>query len=214
MYIKIAIFVVFVLVGFALMAGMLNVFIFLQEKIGNGEFPLIKGIKDNFWPVMIGVWIFMSFGLLIALPAMIKDGFFADEKTTTPSVTELSEKTPAGALPPLELQIKSSPLIIVARTQTNDTRVWYYVVDVLKDTASSSIKKDQSININTKTWELLGYVPTAYQEVVFFFTDDGIATMSPLEALVIQDGKVVYGKDDPTIKQELTIDELRNKVSK
>lgn len=214
MYRKIIIFIVFVLVGFAMIAGMLHLFIFLQEQIGNGEVTLIKSIKENLWPITYAVWIFMALGLLVALPAMMKDGFFGGEPATVSTVSNNKiERMPAQALPPLEHQIKSSVLIILTRTQANQDRVWYYIIDILKSGSSpNQISKDSVVNINTKMWELLGYKPIAGQEVVFFFTEDGLINLSPLETLTVQDGKIIYGKDDPTIKQELTIEELQKKV--
>jgi len=69
-------FIVFTILGFAMFPFMIKVFIALQTKIGNQNLWLVKFLREHEWQVVIGVWIMLAVGLTLAIPAMIKDGFF------------------------------------------------------------------------------------------------------------------------------------------
>jgi len=74
--IKLTYFILFCVMGFALVPIALRYFISKQIKIGNGEYFLIKWIQAHEEPVVYGFWSLFIVGLCIALPAAIKDGFF------------------------------------------------------------------------------------------------------------------------------------------
>jgi hypothetical protein len=77
---KIIIFILFLAFGFSIVPLMIKLFIYLQGAIGNSELWLVKMLNDNYWTavgIVLGIFIL---GFLIALPAMMKDGFFDEFK--------------------------------------------------------------------------------------------------------------------------------------
>jgi hypothetical protein len=88
----IGIFIAFLLFGFAMVPLMLKFYVMLLKKSGvaalaervqdTDPFPLrinramARLLQQRFWLVVVLVWAFYALGLLIALPAMIQDGFF------------------------------------------------------------------------------------------------------------------------------------------
>lgn len=69
-------FILFLAIGFSFIPLMLKLFIFLQLKIGNGEFILIKFLQKYEQVVVYCAWGMCLLGLVISLPSAIKDGFF------------------------------------------------------------------------------------------------------------------------------------------
>ena len=88
----IAIFVGFLICGFAMVPLALKFYVYMLKKSGTvalservldtDPLPLrlnrafVRLLLTRFWLVVIIVWAFFGLGLLIALPAMIMDGFF------------------------------------------------------------------------------------------------------------------------------------------
>jgi hypothetical protein len=77
---KIIIFILFLAFGFSIVPLMIKLFIYLQGVIGNSELWLVKMLNDNYWTAVGIVWGIFILGFLIALPAMMKDGFFDEFK--------------------------------------------------------------------------------------------------------------------------------------
>ncbi len=76
--------------GFSCIPTMLKFFLAGQIAIGNGNVTIIRAIAAHRTGVVIGVWLFLAFGLAIALPAAIRDGFFDQEPpagVAAPSMT-------------------------------------------------------------------------------------------------------------------------------
>lgn len=48
-----------------------------QIMLGNADNPIVKWLGSHAWHVTIVVWIVFTIGIGIALPQMIKDGFFS-----------------------------------------------------------------------------------------------------------------------------------------
>jgi ABC-type sulfate transport system permease subunit len=69
-------FVVFLAIAFAAVPLMLRLFVYLHTRIGNGEHWVIRWLDAHHWQIVWGVWAFFALGLLIALPTMVRDGFF------------------------------------------------------------------------------------------------------------------------------------------
>jgi len=74
--IQIIYFILFCIMGFALVPIVIRYFIAMQIKIGNGELFLIKWLQAHEQGVIYGFWSLFVIGLCIAVPAAIKDGFF------------------------------------------------------------------------------------------------------------------------------------------
>ena len=69
-------FVLFLGIGFSIVPLMVKLFIFMQVKIGNGEFFLVKFIREHEQGFVYSVWGIFIVGLMIALPSAIREGFF------------------------------------------------------------------------------------------------------------------------------------------
>jgi len=74
--IKLTYFALFCVMCFSLLPLFIRYFISAQIKIGNGEYFLIKWIQAHEQTVVYGFWSLFIVGLVIAVPAAIKDGFF------------------------------------------------------------------------------------------------------------------------------------------
>jgi hypothetical protein len=68
-------FALFLALGFAAVPIFVRVFTTLQTRIGNGDLPPIQWIRKNESAITYCVWGFFLLGLIIALPAAIKDWF-------------------------------------------------------------------------------------------------------------------------------------------
>ncbi|OHD67470.1 MAG: hypothetical protein A2W19_03320 [Spirochaetes bacterium RBG_16_49_21] len=68
-------FVLFLVLGFAVVPIFLKIFYTLQAKIGNQDLPLVKWIREHDQGITYFMWGFFLLGLIIALPAIIKDWF-------------------------------------------------------------------------------------------------------------------------------------------
>ena len=66
----------FCLLCFTIVPFVIKLFIFLQIKIGNGEFFVIKWLQAHEQKVIYVLWSILVIGFSIALPSAIKDGMF------------------------------------------------------------------------------------------------------------------------------------------
>jgi hypothetical protein len=62
-------------IGFSLVPVLLNWFVAMQIRIGNGELALIKWLSAHQWQVIYAFWGLYAVGLAIAIPAAIRGGF-------------------------------------------------------------------------------------------------------------------------------------------
>lgn len=69
-------FTLFCILALSIIPLVLNYFISMQIKIGNADVFLIKWLQVHEKEVVFGFWAFCVIGLCIALPAVIKAGFF------------------------------------------------------------------------------------------------------------------------------------------
>ena len=67
--------VLFLALGFAAVPILLRLFTTLQARIGNGELPPIRLIRNHEFVISCWVWGIFLLGLIIALPTVIKDWF-------------------------------------------------------------------------------------------------------------------------------------------
>ena len=67
--------ILFLALAFAVVPIFIRVFVTMQTKIGNGNLPIIQWIKKNEIKLIYFLWGFFLLGLIIALPAIIKDWF-------------------------------------------------------------------------------------------------------------------------------------------
>lgn len=74
--VKIFYFTLFCILAFSIIPLVLSYFISMQIKIGNADVFLIKWLQVHEKGVVFGFWAFYIIGLCIALPAVLKAGFF------------------------------------------------------------------------------------------------------------------------------------------
>jgi len=70
--------VAFMIFSAALIPVCLKLFLILQIRIGNGDLGLIKLMQQHAMKLVYAAWAFIGFSIAIALPVMIKDGFFSN----------------------------------------------------------------------------------------------------------------------------------------
>lgn len=68
--------VAFVVLVYSVPPLFLRIFILGQERIGNGDLLPIRFLRANERHVCWAIWILMSVGLMMAIPAAIMDGLF------------------------------------------------------------------------------------------------------------------------------------------
>jgi hypothetical protein len=56
----------------------LKIFLTLQIRIGNGDLPLVKLLREHAMGMIYTAWIIFALGLVIALPMMIRNGFISN----------------------------------------------------------------------------------------------------------------------------------------
>lgn len=84
---KIIFFTIFIVFAFSLIPTMVKAFIAGQGAIGNAEKGPIKLIERHQLAVIYGIWGIWILGFAVALPTMIRSGFFSDAGGGTASST-------------------------------------------------------------------------------------------------------------------------------
>lgn len=154
-------------------------------------------------------------GLTILMPAVSGDDFSAaNERTST--MTESTARpadgrAPAGAAPPLAYQIGIARSIVLCTTAIADGVVSYRVQEVWKD-SGPSFRVGESLRLDTRVHELLGYHPGAGQDVVLFFVGKGLPADQPVEVLPVINGAIIYAPHDRSVREKLTLAQLRERV--
>lgn len=70
-------FLAVLLIAYAAVPFMVKFLASGQVMIGNANSPIVKWLGSHVWQITIGIWIIFTLGILIALPQMVKDGFFS-----------------------------------------------------------------------------------------------------------------------------------------
>lgn len=213
--VMIAVFLLFLIFGFSIVPIMIDAFVYGLEQI-NFNIAILDAIKQNSMLIVFVFWIVYALGIIIALPEMITSGFFepgVEKDRTATEIMDNATRQPGNALPPLEYQIKAAGVVILAKTEIASSSVSYKVLEIWKlARKGASFKIGQSSKVDTKMFQLLGYVPKQDQLVVFLFMNETPPT-TLLEMLPVTDGKVLYSPSDLTVQQNLTLANLKQKVS-
>ncbi|MFN7991581.1 MAG: hypothetical protein U0R44_05470 [Candidatus Micrarchaeia archaeon] len=118
----------------------------------------------------------------------------------------------AGAVPPLDHQIRGALAIVLARTEIDGASVSYDVIDVWKRSPKGfPLKSGDPLRIDTGIFRLLGYAPEAGQPVVIFFVSEK-SLVKPLEILPATDGTVLYSPHDSSVQEKLSVEEMKRRV--
>jgi hypothetical protein len=194
-----------VLLGAALVPLMVKIVVDAQLRLGNGEVPIVRWFDTHRWHVTYAFWALFAAGLAVALPAMIRDGFFAPAGPAA---------APAGALPPLEYQIALTPRIVLADTRIEGDVVSYDVREVWRQvTYRAPEEQSRPITPDIRIWKLLGYVPRAGQQVVLFLAPRDDGAEHAREVLPVTEGRVTYAPTDTSVTRALTLAELKSIVT-
>ncbi len=194
---------------------MIKLVVDFQLHLGNGEHPVVRFFDSHRWHVTYGFWAVYLLGLAVALPAMIKDGFFTPRPA---GAADERAQAPKGAMPPLEHQVRHAGQILLCRTDIRDAVVRYVVLEVMKQ-ARPIIRVDvgYTLELNTRGFELLGYRPEHDVPVVFFFSEPDATGKTLLELLVSRGETMTYpsyqAPYDPTVFRVLTREELRRMIA-
>ncbi|MGH8453162.1 MAG: hypothetical protein ACRES4_00210 [Nevskiales bacterium] len=190
---------VFLAIGYGAVPLMIRLFVYLHTRIGNGGHWVIRWLDTHQWQMTWGVWAVFTLGLLIALPTMLREGFF----TPPPDFPTRGETRPAGAQPPLEYQTRAAQQVLVTLTRLNGEQVSFEVVSVWK-AQPGTIEAGAVLRPDIRMFRLLGYAPQAGQTAVLFFTESG----GLLELLPVNDYRVIYAPGDASVRRSPNLDEL------
>lgn len=190
---------VFLLIGFGAVPMMIKLFVHLQMKIGNGEHAVIRWLDAHRWPMTFAFWGVFALGLLVALPTMLREGFF-DPHNAGAAPAQVA----AGAQPPLEYQVRNADSIVVALTEGAGPDLAYTVVSGWK----GGMRTGDRLRPSIESFRLLGYAPVDQQPVVLFHSKGQL-----VELLPVRDYRVVYAPDDAAVRRDLNLDELYQLVS-
>jgi len=113
-------------------------------------------------------------------------------------------------VPPLAYQIAAAGSIVLCATVFGVESISYRVRKVWK-TSVPALRVGESLRLDTRMHELLGYSPRDGRDVVLFFVM-GLPAHQPLEVLPIVDGTVTYSPHDESVREELTLDQLEERV--
>ncbi len=195
----------FAVLGLSIVPVMVGVFVFMLDEAGITGFPADVFIENDMLLVYL-FWAVYAIGMIIAFPAMKKDFFGPDEGGEV-------RKPHGPTWPPLDYQIKTAAAIFLAKTIGDEPSAAYEVLEIWKRPPEGFMfKKGDAAAIDTKFFQLLGYKPEAGQLVVFFIMDKPPYD-SPVELLPAADGRVVFAPGDPTVREELSIKELKRRAT-
>jgi hypothetical protein len=181
-----------------------------QVSAGNGDRPLVRFLVEHRERIIL-VWrgVYVA-GLLIALPTMIRNGFFTPDSVDTGTVPPAGT---AGAQPPLEYQVDAAPIILLARTKLDHDVPFYQAKESWKAAVPWwPTEGPVTVAPEIETHRLLGYVPENGQDVVLFFTVEGWLATRPLEILPVVEGRLNYAPHDASVRRTLSVAELREMV--
>lgn len=176
-----------------------------QLRAGNGDIPIVRFFDTHRWHVTYAIWALFAAGLAVALPTMIRDGFFAPVQESA---------GPKGAVPPLEYQIAVTSRIVLADTRIEGKLVSYDVREVWRQVGYQTAgEQSRPITPDIGIWKLLGYAPLAGQPVVLFLAPRSDGAEDARELLPVVDGRVTYAPTDASVTRVLTLDELKRIVT-
>jgi len=207
----------FLVLGFSALPLATNLFVAGLERMwasaGLLERPLhakvMALVHQHHVHFVLAVWALYIVGLVIAAPHILRD--LSAER---PSLVSAAQ-APKGAMPPLEYQVRHAKQILLLRTDIQNDVVRYGILGLPKQTqAIVPANAPGLLEIDTQSFELLGYKPAHDRQVVMFFSEPDSTGKTLFEILLpAADGRMTYpayaAPPDPTIARTLTLDELR-----
>ena len=212
----------FLVIGFSALPLMTNLFVSGLESMWAGMGLLERPLHARLMALLhrhqvhfvLIVWGIFVIGLILAAPHIIG----AWNEATSPSAAS-NRGAPKGALPPLEHQVRHAKQILLLRTDIQGGRVRYGLLGLLKQAQPViSTEAPGLLEIDTRSFELLGYKPVHDRPVVMFFSEPDSTGKTLFELLLpAPDGTMAYpayaAPPDPTISRRLSLDELRRMIA-
>jgi hypothetical protein len=131
-----------------------------------------------------------------------------------PASPSAGRPAPKGAVPPLAYQIAAAASVVLCTTKITGGTVSWQVDEVWKASASGpSFKVGETLRLDTRMHELLGYRPANDQKAVLFFADGGLPAGRPLELLPVVDGAMTYSPHDASVQEKLALQQLKERVA-
>lgn len=113
------------------------------------------------------------------------------------------------AIPTLKHQIQFVDTIVVMKAITVAGDRKYRIEDVLKSTYAT-LQAGELVRADLSIFDLLGYKILDGQQVVGLLAiRKNLIDYDCIDFLPVNDGRIIYGKDDPSVREELTHDEFR-----
>lgn len=204
----------FLVIGFSAVPLLANLFVSSLERLWAGMGLLERPLNAQVMALLhrhhvhavVAVWALFAVGLIIAAPHMMREWREAS--------TAGGRDAPPGAVPPLEYQVRHARQILLLRTDMQGGVARYGVLGLLKQTQAIVPASAPLLEIDTASFELLGYKPAHDRQVVMFFSEPDSTGKTLFEMLLpAPDGTMRYpayaASRDPTISRTLTLEELR-----
>lgn len=91
--VKVVVFGLFLACGYSAVPLMIKLFLAGQRGIGNAAVAPIAWLEAHQVAVVVGVWLFFSLGVAVAVPAAISDGFFGPSGQAPGAAITISQPT-------------------------------------------------------------------------------------------------------------------------
>ena len=85
---KIVFFAIFLAFAFSMIPTMVKLFVAGQASVGNAEKAPVKFVAEHQVAVIWGFWALWIAGMVVALPTMIRGGFFTDQSGTASNIDD------------------------------------------------------------------------------------------------------------------------------
>ncbi len=116
------------------------------------------------------------------------------------------------AVPSLKHQIEFVDTIVVMRATTVNEGLKYIIEEVLKS-LHAQLKPGDDVRADFSIFTLLGYDIKPEQTVVALLAiRKNLLDYDCIDFLPVDNGSIVYGKDDVSVREELTLDALKRSI--
>jgi hypothetical protein len=116
------------------------------------------------------------------------------------------------AIPTLQHQIEFVDTIVLMRATSIVGDRKYKIEEVLKS-KHTNLQPDQVVKADFAIFELIGYKVTDGQQIVAFLAiRKNLTDYDCIDFLPVINGSFVYGSDDLSVREELTLDDFKAMV--
>lgn len=116
------------------------------------------------------------------------------------------------AIPSLQQQIEFVDTIIVMKAVSADGQRRYKIDEILKSRYDNAVQ-GEFVRADFSIFEILGYKVADDQQVIAMLAArKNLSDYDCIDFLPVNNNRIVYGKDDDTVREEITLDDLRAAV--